>query len=374
MRKSKKLILCGAAAMMVLAGCSGANTAATTAEETTSVSSEETKAADSDTTETTASAGEELPEGSVVLGEYVGMKYTPMDTTVTDEDVEATIQSVLDAKASYVEVDRAAADGDMVNIDYVGKKAGVAFDGGTAEDSDLLLGSDSFIDGFEDGLVGTKKGDAVTLNLTFPENYPSEELAGQEVTFDVTVNAVKEKQEAVLNDDFVKSLELESGATTTEEYREGIRASLQENNESIAKMQMENDVLEAVIANCEFSNIDTRIEGEYNEQWEQLNNQAAMYGMDMEFYAAMNGMSSVEEFQEMFKEQVSNTIKLELVMNAIAEKENLTVSQEDYTALAKEYGMEDTSILVENYGQEMVDQAALQMKVLNFLTSSAVAK
>ena len=139
-------------------------------------------------------------------------------------------------------------------------------------------------------------------------------------------------------------------------------------------MQMENDVLEAVIANCEFSDIDARIEKEYGEQWEQMNNMAAMYGMDMEFYASMNGMSSVEEFQEAFKEQVSNTIKVELVMDAIAEKENLTLSEEDYAVLAKEFGVEDISSLTESYTQEMVDQAALQIKVLNFLTSNAVAK
>lgn len=360
--------------MMVLAGCSNTNSASATTAETTSEAVGETETTGSDTTETTALPEEEVLKGSVLLGEYVGIEYTPMDTTVTDEDVEATIQNVLAMNASYVEVNRAAADGDMVNIDYEGKKDGVPFDGGTAEGSDLLLGSGSFIDGFEDGLIGAKKGDSVTLNLTFPEDYPSEELAGQEVTFDVTVNAVKEEQEAVLNDDFVKSLELESGASTVEAYRKGIRDSLKENNESIARMQMENDILEAVIANCEFSDIDARIEKEYNEQWEQLNNQAAMYGMDMEFYATMNGMSSVEEFQEAYKEQVGNSIKVELVMDAIAEKENLTVSEEDYTALAEEFGVEDVNVLVENYGQEMVDLAALQTKVMNFLTSNAVAK
>lgn len=374
MRKSKSLILCGAAAMMVLAGCSNTNNTSATTAETTSEAVGETETTGTDTTETTALPEEEVLKGSVLLGEYVGIEYTPMDTTVTDEDVEATIQNVLAMNASYVEVNRAAADGDMVNIDYEGKKDGVPFDGGTAEGSDLLLGSGSFIDGFEDGLIGAKKGDSVTLNLTFPENYPSEDLAGQEVTFDVTVNAVKEEQEAVLNDDFVKGLELESGASTVEAYRKGIRDSLKENNESIARMQMENDILEAVIANCEFSDIDARIEKEYSEQWEQLNNQAAMYGMDMEFYAAMNGMSSVEEFQEAYKEQVGNSIKVELVMDAIAEKENLTVSEEDYTALAEEFGVEDVNVLVENYGQEMVDLAALQTKVMNFLTSNAVAK
>lgn len=372
MRKTKRLLVCGAAAMMVLAGCSNNDTAATTAAETTAAAGE-SAGAESSAAETTA-AEEDVPEGSVVLGEYIGIEYTPMDTTVTDEDVEEIIQYALDSNPNMVEVDRAAAEGDIVNIDYVGKKDGVAFDGGTAEDSDLELGSDTFIDGFEDGLIGAKKGDSVTLNLTFPEDYKNEELKGQDVTFDVTVNSVKEKQDAVLNDDFVKGLELESGVATVDEYRESIRTELQKSNEEMAKMQMENDVLEGVIANCQFSDIDARIEKDYNEQWEQMTNMAAMYGMDMEMYAAMNGMSSVEEFQEMFKEQVSNSVKLELALKAIAEKEKFTLEDADYDVLAKAQGLEDVSTLVEQAGQEMVDEAALQIKVLNFLTSKAVAK
>ncbi len=370
MRKTKKLLVCGAAAMMVLAGCSNNDTAATAAPETTTVAAGE---AESSETETTA-AEEEVPSGTVVLGEYVGMEYTPMDTTVTDEDVEEVVQYALDSNPNMVEVDRAAAEGDTVNIDYVGKKDGVAFDGGTAEGSDLELGSNTFIDGFEEGLIGTKKGDQVTLNLTFPDDYKNEELQGQDVTFDVTVNTVKEKQDAVLDDEFVKGLELESGIATVKEYKDSIRAELQKSNENMAKMQMENDVLEAVISNCQFSDIDARVEKTFDEQWEQMNNMVVMYGMDMEFYAAMNGAASVDDFKEMFKEQVTNTVKLELVFQAIAEKEGLTLEDADYDKLAEMQGVEDINTLVEQAGQEMVDEAALQIKVLDFLTSKAVAK
>ncbi len=372
MRKTKKLMVCSAAAMMVLAGCSSNDASAASAAETTAAASESAGTAESGA-DTTA-ADEEVPEGSVVLGEYIGLEYTPMDTTVTDEDVEEIIQYALDSHPNFAEVDRAAAEGDTVNIDYVGKKDGVAFEGGTAQGSDLELGSGTFIDGFEEGLVGAKKGDAVTLNLTFPEDYRSEELKGQDVTFDVTVNSVKEKQEAVLNDEFVKSLELESGVSTVEEYRESIRQELQKSNEDMAKMQMENDVLEAMIANCQFSDIDARVEKDYKEQWEQMTNMAAIYGMDMEMYAAMNGMASVEEFQELFKQQVSDSVKLQLAFEAIAEKENITLEDGDYDVLAKAQGLEDVSSLVEQVGQETVDEAALQIKVLNFLTSKAVAK
>lgn len=355
MRKVKMLFVCGAAAALMLAGCSSQNTETTAAE-----------------TEATTAAEEDVPQGTVVLGQYKGIEVTPMDTTLPDEDVEERIQNIVDANPDIVEVDRAAQDGDTVNIDYVGKKDGEAFDGGTAEGYDLVLGSDSFIDGFEDGLIGAKKGDQLTLDLTFPEDYANTELAGQAVTFDVTVNAVKEEQPAELNDEFVQKMNPDSDITTVEQYRESIRTSMQESLDSQALIQKQNDVLEAVISNCQFSDIDARVEQEFQDQWEQVNNMAAIYGMDIEMYAAMSGATSVDEFQEMVKEDVSNGIKLELMMNAVAEAEGITLTDQDYAELAESNGAESADELIEQYGAEMVDEAALQIKVMNFLTDNAV--
>ena len=131
-------------------------------------------------------------------------------------------------------------------------------------------------------------------------------------------------------------------------------------------------MLEAVISNCQLSDIDARVEQEFQDQWEQINNMAAIYGMDIEMYAAMSGATSVDEFQEMVKEDVSNGIKLELMMNAVAEAEGITLTDQDYAELAESNGAESADELIEQYGAEMVDEAALQIKVMNFLTDNAV--
>ena len=153
---------------------------------------------------------------------------------MTDEEVEEEIQKNLDDNPDFVEVDRPAEEGDTVNIDYKGTQDGVEFAGGTGEDTDLVLGSGDFIDGFEDGLIGAVKGETRELDLTFPEDYHEEALAGQAVVFEVTVNAVKEEQAAVLDDAFVQRV---SDFDTVEEYREDIRSELQSDKEKTAESQ-----------------------------------------------------------------------------------------------------------------------------------------
>ena len=189
MRKLKLLCLCGLTAAVLMTGCAGST-------DTTNVNL-----------------------GSATVSEYRGVKINVAAPEVTDDEVDQKIQTNLKQNPNEVEVDRAAQDGDIVNIDYKGTKDGEAFDGGTAEGQDLTLGSGSMIDGFEDGLVGAKKGETKTLDLTFPENYREESLAGQAVVFEVTVNAVKEKQDAVLDDAFVQRT---SDYQTVDEYKEGI--------------------------------------------------------------------------------------------------------------------------------------------------------
>ena len=176
MKKHVRLTLCCAAAVMLAAGCGKKSD---TAEETTTAASE-TQAEITDKGEVTK------------LGEYKGMEVTKEDTTVTDDEVVTRIQNILAANPEIIEItDRPAQEGDTVNIDYVGMKDGVAFDGGTAEGYDLELGSGVFIDGFEDGLIGANTGEERSLNLTFPENYGNADLAGQAVVFDVTVNKIE---------------------------------------------------------------------------------------------------------------------------------------------------------------------------------------
>ena len=178
MKKNVRLILCCAAAVLLAAGCGKK----------------------SDTTETTTAAetteAEITDKGEVTkLGEYKGMEVTKEDTTVTDEEVEERIQNILAANPEIIEItDRPAQEGDTVNIDFVGMKDGEAFQGGTEEGVDLVLGSGSFIYGFEDGLIGAYTGEERSLNLTFPEDYNPADLAEQDVVFDVTVNKIRRKR------------------------------------------------------------------------------------------------------------------------------------------------------------------------------------
>ena len=254
MRKLKLLCLCGLTAAVLMTGCAGST-------DTTNVNL-----------------------GSATVSEYRGVKINVAAPEVTDDEVDQKIQTNLKQNPNEVEVDRAAQDGDIVNIDYKGTKDGEAFDGGTAEGQDLTLGSGSMIDGFEDGLVGAKKGETKTLDLTFPENYREESLAGQAVVFEVTVNAVKEKQDAVLDDAFVQRT---SDYQTVDEYKEGIRADLLAQKQKTAEQEMEQDVLQDIIDNSDFKFSRNGLSVRYNQMLKQYTNQAKMYGMTLSHVPAL---------------------------------------------------------------------------------------
>lgn len=327
--------ICGLAAMMLLAGCS---------------------------------KKEAATENSVKLGNYKGVEYTPVSTEVTDEDVEASIQTLLDANPVFTEVDRAAQDGDTVNIDYVGMKDGVAFDGGTAEGYDLKLGSDSFIDGFEDGLIGAVTGEERSLNLTFPEEYMNEELAGQAVVFDVTVNAVKEESEAVLDDAFVKE---HTGVETVEEYRAQTRTNLEETAKLSAENQKKEEVFLKVMESSEITVSDEAVNKFYEEQLAMYEEQAKMFGMDLETMAGAMG-ATLEDFQNMLKEMAEEATRQDAVVKAIAEAEGFTVSDEDRANLATEMGFASVEDMITNAGEETVDNYILTDRVVTFIADNAV--
>ena len=249
-------------------------------------------------------------------------------------------------------IESVGGDGDIVNIDYKGTKDGEAFDGGTAEGQDLTLGSGSMIDGFEDGLVGAKKGETKTLDLTFPENYREESLAGQAVVFEVTVNAVKEKQDAVLDDAFVQRT---SDYQTVDEYKEGIRADLLAQKQKTAEQEMEQDVLQDIIDNSDFKFSRNGLSVRYNQMLKQYTNQAKMYGMTLSQMAQANGMDEAG-FKEYIYSSVKEAAKKEIVVKDIAAKEGLdNLTDEDKEAFAQANGMtKDT--LVSLYGEDTVKE------------------
>ena len=364
MRKTEaKLILAAAvaASAMMFAACGG--------------SAQETTAAETTAAETTAAqAGTEAPAkpeslGTVKLGNYKGIELEDRKIDVTDEEVNSYIDSVLKNASSATEVDRPAENGDTVNIDYVGKKDGVAFDGGTASGYDLVLGSNSFIDGFEDGLIGAKKGEKLTLNLTFPEQYHSEELAGQAVTFDVTVNAVKEPKEQALTDEWVS--EYTGGAQkTVAEYQAEIKKELTEQYKNSAYTADVTNAIQAAIESSEFSLDPAALEYETKVQTDHAMGYLQQYGIDLASYLSMTGMTQ-EDYDAQMKATAEESLKTQLVVQEIAKQEGLEVAGADYKKLEELTGY-SKDLLVQYYGQEQVDSDAQYLKVADFLISNAV--
>lgn len=352
MKKYVKLAACGLAAAMLVAGCGK-------------------KAEETETTAATEAQQEVTDRGEITkLGEYKGVEVTKASTEVTDEELESRINSILEANPEYIEItDRPAQIGDVVNIDYVGMKDGVAFDGGTAQGYDLELGSGTFIDGFEDGLVGAGTGAELSLNLTFPENYGNTELAGQDVVFDVTVNSIKEVKDAQLDAAFVQRV---SDFTTVDEWKADVQADMETEKENQADMQLEYEAFNAAVDNSEFRLNDAAVEELYNNQMDYYNSMMQMYGMTLADYVSVLGMTE-EEFNEELREVSELTLKQQLLVEAIAEKEGLTVEDADRENVAAQYGM-TLDNMISASGAEAVDEAAMMYKVIELIRENAVVK
>lgn len=372
MKKSLKVCMWGLAAVMMVSGCS--KKAESTPETTPAVTdaSVETTGDSSDETGTEAQAQEPpvlVDPGKVEkLGDYKGVTFTPLSTEVTDQDVEDRIQSLIAAYPEYQEVERAAQERDVVNIDYVGKKDGVAFEGGTGEGYDLTLGSGQFIDGFEDGLIGAVKGQELNLDLTFPEQYHSEELAGQAVVFEVKVNEVKEQVEPELNDAFIAE---HTDSATVEEYRKAVREEMEQMALSNADNQKKSDVFLKVIDDSEVTTPEESIQTTFEQQKSSYEQQAQMFGIDLDTLVSYYGMD-LESFESELMELAKEICKQNAVVKAIAEAENITVEDSDREALAEEFGYPDVDTMIENAGADNVDNYIQTEKVVQFIADNAV--
>ena len=217
--------------------------------------------------------------------------------------------------------------------------------------------------------MGAKTGEERSLNLTFPEQYHSEELAGQAVVFDVTVNGIEEKKEAVLDDNFVQRM---SDFSTVAEFKADTLADMQKEKETYADQQLENDVFLAAVENSEFEVNQEAVENQYNNQLNYYNSMVGMYGMELADYVSMFGMTE-DQFKEDLKKSAENSVKQQLLVTAIAEKEGFQVEDADREIVAGQYGM-DVKTLQETYGEEAVDSTAMMFKVVNFLKDNAKVK
>ena len=348
MRKLKLLCLCGLTAAVLMTGCAGST-------DTTNVNL-----------------------GSATVSEYRGVKVNVAAPEVTDDEVDQKIQTNLKQNPNEVEVDRAAKDGDIVNIDYKGTKDGEAFDGGTAEGTDLTLGSKTMIDGFEDGLIGVKPGEKKTLNLKFPDDYKTNpDLAGKAVVFDVTVNYI-EGDDIVpeLTDDFVKGLSI-TDVSTVDEYRAYVKSQLQTNKESEAESSKQKELLQQAVDNAEIKEIPEELVTEYSAQYTSYYQQYASYfGMEFSDFLTQYMNQTEEDFNkdaEDYGKQVAGNM---LVVCAIAKAEKIdpdALYDEKVAQYAKQSGYSDVATLEKDYSQKYLRQVVINEEVLNVLEENAVA-
>ena len=335
------------------------------AEETESDNTEDT----SEDTPTTAElmAGIDV-EKCVTLGDYKGVTVEKTIQSVTDEDVQNEIDNAL---ANYpVEVDQAAKEGDTVNIDYVGKIDGEEFDGGSDQGADLKLGSGKFIDGFEDGLIGARKGETRTLNLTFPEDY-TQDLAGKAVEFTVTVNAVKEPLSEPTDQWVADNIE---GYDNIADYKAGICSEQEESNEQTAENQVRYAAWTQVIDNCTINEYpETLVEVGKKLYEQQVETYAKYAGMELDAYIESSGLTQ-EEYQSNMEEYGKNVAAQALVCQAICDKEGFAIGDDDYQKalqdMLTEYGCTEDE-LIQTYGQDNVEQSIMLNRVSNLILENA---
>lgn len=273
----------------------------------------------------------------VTLGEYKGIKVEKQSIEVTDEEVMAEIDKAREQNARSITIeDRPIQDGDEVTIDYSGSIDGVLFDGGTAEDQQLVIGSHTFIDGFEEQLIGTNIGDAVDVNVTFPEGYQAEELAGKPALFKVVVKGIKAKELPELDDEFAEDV---SEFDTLEEYKEDVKKHLIERKEKEAATAKENAVVDAIIENAQMDIPEAMIQTQTRQMVDEFAQRLSYQGLQMEQYLQFTGMT-IEQLEEQTKPQAVKRIQSRLVLEAIAAAEDIQVSDEELHAeLEKMAGM-----------------------------------
>lgn len=311
----------------------------------------------------------------VKLGDYKGLTVEKQDRTVTDEAVEAKIEAKRQELAELVVKEAAAAKGDTVVIDFEGFKDGQAFDGGKGENHSLELGSNSFIPGFEDQLIGAEPGQSLDVNVTFPENYQAEELAGQDATFKVTVHEVKAKELPELDDEFAKDADDE--VESLEEYKNKVRVQLEETMEAAAKEAVEDLALRQAVENAEVVELpQAMVDDEVQRQMDHFLNNMKRQGINEDMYYQLSGTSR-EDLHKQFAEESELRTKTNLVLEAIVKEEGIEVSEDEIQAeveaLAGQYGM-DANQVRQYVTEDMLVSDIKLKKAMSLIVDSAEEK
>ena len=311
----------------------------------------------------------------VVLGQYKGVEVTKAEIQISEEEIDAEIKREQDKNASFVEVaDRPVQDGDRIKLDFEGFVDGVPFDGGKGENYDLTIGSGSFIPGFEEQLVGAKPGEEMEVNVTFPENYGAENLAGKAAVFKCTVKAITEKQLPELNDDYADEY---TEFDTMAEYREDVKRNLIVKKEQSAKTAQEDEAVDKIIAASQIEIPAPMLETQEANMVDEFAQQLQYQGMSLDQYYQYAG-SSREKMMEALAPQAEKRIRTRLVLEQIAKEENITATEEEYEEelkkMAASYGADYETVKSVFDGRQkdsMMKDIAVQ-KAVTFVLDNAV--
>ena len=309
----------------------------------------------------------------VTLGDYKGVEVPKTEITVTDEDVEAELKKEQEKNSRTISVeDRAAQLNDIVTIDFEGSVDGVPFDGGQATEYPLTLGSNTFIPGFEEQLVGAKVGDDVDVKVTFPEEYQAKELAGKEAIFKCAVKKIEAKELPELDDDFAKDV---SEYDTLAEYKENVKKELTEKKEAEAKTAKENAVIDKVIENAQMDIPEAMIDTQCRQMMDDFGRRMQSQGLSMEQYFQFTGQS-MDKMMEDMKPQALKRIQTRLVLEKVVETENIEASEdeinEEISKMAEMYKMEADKVR-ELLGEQGLGQMKEDLAVQKAVTMLADA-
>lgn len=313
----------------------------------------------------------------VTLGKYKGVSVKKIDTTVTDEDVDKEINAERERNARTVSVeDRAVEDGDMVVLDFEGFVDGVAFEGGKGENYPLTIGSKTFIPGFEDQLIGAEINKEVEVNVTFPEDYQAEELAGKPALFKCTVKEIKQKELPEVDDEFASEV---SEFDTLAEYKEDVKKKLTEKKEAEAKNEKEEKVIEAIIEDAKMDIPEAMIATQQRQMANDFAQRLQMQGLSIDQYFQFTGLTS-EAFLEQMKPQAESRIKQRLVLEAVAAAEKMEATEEEYKEeikkMAEAYQMEEAKIeeMIGEFEQKAIKSDICVRKAVEFVVAQAKEK
>ncbi len=308
---------------------------------------------------------------------YKGLEVEKVESEVTDEDINTRLNQELDKNARLVDItDRPIQDGDVVNLNFEGFKDGVAFEGGKGDNYDLTIGSKTFVDTFEEQLIGLKIGEEKEVNVTFPENYGQADLAGQPAVFNAKINSIKLKELPKLDDEFAKDV---SEFDTLDEYKASIKEELSTQKAEYAKNETKNKLMELLITNTDINLPQVMVENQVESLVRDYASQLQMQGISLEMYLEFMGQT-MESLREVYKVEAEKQVRGRLILEAIAVKENFEVTDAEVDAevsrIATQYGMplEQLKTTMREEDIEGIKGDIRTQKALELISDTAVVK